>query len=132
MAIKIRYDVAGVPSGVDKDRRKYGQNLVLQQRKYDLETKQLQQTQGFANQQAGQKRAFDLQMAQNDRFFAGKADEERRKLALEDRDAANARQDDLLKRKRDQDLADMAAEQRRQADDQARMARRGDIQDVAY
>lgn len=135
MPIRLKYDVAAVGGeasgggGGGGSRRKFGQDLVMQQRKYDLDTKQLQQQQGFQNQQAGQKRAFDLQMAQNDRFFAGKADEERRKLALEDRDAANARQDDLLKRKRDQDLADAAAVQRRQADDQARMARRGDIQD---
>lgn len=127
MAIRFKYDAAAVVIPPSASKKKYGQDLVLQQQKYALDQKNTIQERMYDQQKQGMQNQF--QWGQD------------RQKALENADAAvlantndNARQKTLLdaNQKAAQQLADMAA-QKRAKDDAERLAaqkRAGIEQDI--
>jgi hypothetical protein len=59
MGIVLRHDAAGIPLGRDKDGQKYGQMLVAQQRKYDLEQMQSDRDNQYRMGQIGAMRNYN-------------------------------------------------------------------------
>jgi hypothetical protein len=53
MPITFKHDAAGVPFSQDENRRKYGQSLQMQQRKYDMDNSQLAQSAAYDMQRLG-------------------------------------------------------------------------------
>jgi hypothetical protein len=53
MGIVVRHEAAGVPYSVDNERRKYGQQLQMQQRKYDMDNSQMAQSHMYDMQRLG-------------------------------------------------------------------------------
>jgi len=129
MGIRFKYDVAALPmvsSGSDASRR-FGQGMVLQQRKYDLETKQLQQQQSFQNARDWENRTNDLVRDERQKAFIQDRDAQNFQQ-MQDRDAQNfGQQKELMAEQRNQQVIDRANAMQIQADEQARQARRADI-----
>ena len=59
MGIVLRHDAAGIPLGRDKEGQKYGQMLVAQQRKYDLEQMQSDRDNQYRMGQIGAMRNYN-------------------------------------------------------------------------
>lgn len=132
MPIRLKYDVVGVPlseAGVSPAKRKFGQELIGQQRKYDFDTKQLQQKQYNDNLNANRDFARDLQMDQNKRQFEGDAEKARRATALADRDEQRGYNKSEKLEDRDWRAAEQEKIAQRQAEKEAKMAERADIRD---
>jgi hypothetical protein len=132
MPIRLKYDVVGVPlseAGVSPAKRKFGQELIAQQRKYDFDTKQLQQKQYNDNLNANRDFARDLQMDQNKRQFEGDAEKARRATALADRDEQRGYNKSEKLEDRDWRAAEQEKIAQRQAEKEAKMAERADIRD---